>query len=398
MCERCTTCKQAKAKPQPHGLYTPLPIPLHPWNDISMDFVVGLPRTRTCKDSIFVVVDRFSKMAHFIPCHKTDDAKHIADLFFREIVRLHGMPKTIVSDRDTKFLSYFWKTLWSKLGTKLLFSTTCHPQTDGQTEIVNRTLSTLLRALVKKNLKTWEKCLPHVEFAYNHSMHSASRFSPFEIVYGFNPTTPLDLMPLPLSERISTDGKKKAELVQQIHEKAKKNIEEKTKQYAKYANKGRKELIFEEGDLVWIHLRKERFPNERKSKLMPRMDGPFKVLKRINNNAYALDLQGKYNVSNSFNVADLVPFIADKTDLRSNPFQVGEDDVIPESWKHEPEEQLEHEELGAEEDASLIVPVGPMKRSRAKEFHQIINNRLLTIHASLRCDACPATLVVIQAI
>ncbi|KAH9686207.1 hypothetical protein KPL70_014288 [Citrus sinensis] len=157
----------------------------------------------------------------------------------KEIVRLHGMPKTIVSDRDAKFLSYFWKTLWAKLGTKLLFSTTYHPKIDGETEVVNRTLSTLLQAIIKKNIKTWEDCLPLVEFAYNRSIHSTIKYSQFEIVYGFNLLTPLDLTPLPVSEHVNLDDKKKVEIVKQIHEKAKFNIERRTEQYAKQANKGR---------------------------------------------------------------------------------------------------------------------------------------------------------------
>ena len=125
---KCITCKQAKSRVSPHGLYTPLPILSEPWVNLSINFVLGLPRSKRGKDFVFVVVDRLSKMAYFIPCYKSDDANNIVDLFFKEIVRLHGMPKTIVLDRDAKFLSYFWKMLWGKLGTKLLFSTICHPQ------------------------------------------------------------------------------------------------------------------------------------------------------------------------------------------------------------------------------------------------------------------------------
>jgi transposase InsO family protein len=202
---RCTTCNKAKSRLNPHGLFMPLPIPSVPWEDISMDFVLGLPRTKRGRDSTFVVVDRFSKIAHFIPYHKSDNASPVADLFFTEIVRLHGAPNTIVSDRDAKFLSHFWRTLRLKLGTKLQFSTTCHPQTDGQTEVFNRTLSTMLWAILKSNLKLWE-CLPHIKFAYNRSVHSTMKVSPFQVVYGFNPHAPIDLLPLPPSETTCFDA------------------------------------------------------------------------------------------------------------------------------------------------------------------------------------------------
>jgi hypothetical protein len=213
----CTTCNKAKSRLNPHGLYMPLPVPSAPWEAISMDFVLGLPRTKRWIDSVYVVVDHFSKMAHFIPCHKTDNASHVADLFFTEIVWLHGVPNT-VSDRDAKFLRHFWRTLWFKLGTKLLFSTTCHPQTDGQTEVVNRTLSTMLRAILKDNLRLWEECLPHIEFAYNRSIHSTTKLSPFMVVYDLNPRAPTDLLPLPTYEIVNLDATQCSEFILKMHE------------------------------------------------------------------------------------------------------------------------------------------------------------------------------------
>ncbi|KAK1605709.1 hypothetical protein QYE76_029382 [Lolium multiflorum] len=291
----------------------------------------------------------------------------------REIVRLHGVPKTIVSDRDVKFMSYFWKTLWGKLGTKILFSTTCHPQTDGQTEVVNQTLSQLLRSMIKKNLKEWEECLPHVEFAYNRAVHSTTELCPFEVVYGFKPITPLDLLPLPIHVRVNMEASKRADFVRKIHDvKTIELIENKGKSNVARMNKKRKEMLFNPGDMVWVHFRKDRFPKLRKSKLLPNGAGPYKVLAKINDNAYSIDLPlDEFGVSNSFNVADLTPY--DGEDLgasRSTPFEGGDDEDIPTTLLPP---SLPNEDEAVVKLKSNEVRIGPITRARAKLLKQQVN-------------------------
>jgi transposase InsO family protein len=157
-----------------------------------MDFIVGLPLTARKKDSIWVIVDRLTKTAHFITVHTTYSVQDYAELYIDQIVRLHGIPKTIVSDRGTQFLARFWEQLHESLGTKLIRSSSYHPQTDGQTERVNQIVEDMLRASIILFDNSWDKCLSLAEFSYNNSYQASLRMAPFEALYGRRCRTPLN--------------------------------------------------------------------------------------------------------------------------------------------------------------------------------------------------------------
>ncbi|XP_010451581.1 PREDICTED: uncharacterized protein LOC104733723 [Camelina sativa] len=168
-----------------------------------------------------------------------------------------------------------------------------------------------------------------IEFAYNQAVHSSTKKSPFEVAYGFKPLTPLDLLTLPPEETKNQDGAARAELVKTLHEEVRANIEQRNEQYARFLNRGRKPMLFKPGDWVWLHLRPERFQQKQKDKLSPHGDGPFRVIEKINDNAYRLELPGEYTTSTSFNVTDLVSFdVGDDEDVfGTKPFQEGGNDV-----------------------------------------------------------------------
>ncbi|GKE41704.1 RNA-directed DNA polymerase [Tanacetum coccineum] len=240
-------------------------------------------------------------MAYFVPCSKTFDASQVARLYFAEIVKLHGVPKTLTSDRDVKFVSHFCRTLWTRLGSKL-----------------------------QDNAKQWDLILSQAEFAYNRLVNRTTGKSPFEDLYGRNLITPLDLVLVPEMGQFSKEGADQSEQIKDLHQSVPKQIIRHNKQYKEHADKRRKHVLYREGDLLWIHLRKERFSAGRFGKLKPRGDGHFRVLKKINDNAYKIELTGYYNVSATFNVADLSPYKGDsddEPDSGSSPFQEGEDDA-----------------------------------------------------------------------
>jgi hypothetical protein len=188
----CDTCQRVKASHlKVSGTLQPLPIPSWKWEDISMDFIVGLPQTSQKHDSIWVIIDRLTKTAHFLPVHTIYTVKKYAKIYLEHIIRLHGVPKTIIFDRGAQFVARFWEQLQSSLGTKLIQSSAYHPQTDGQTERVNQILENMLRACTIHYGMNWDKCLALAKFSYNNSYQSSLQMAPFDALYSRRCRTPL---------------------------------------------------------------------------------------------------------------------------------------------------------------------------------------------------------------
>ena len=183
-----------------------------------------------------MVVDRFSKMDHFISCFKTHDATHIANLFFREVVRLHGFPTSIGLDKDSRFLGHFWRTLWKKMDTRLDYSSTYHPQIDRKIEVVNRSLGNLLRSLIGNHPKQWDQLLAQVEYAYNDSPNRSTSKITFQIVYGMHSRGMHELRDLGTAEKRSADGEPFANAIQELHEEVKQKLQDNNLKYKARAN------------------------------------------------------------------------------------------------------------------------------------------------------------------
>jgi hypothetical protein len=190
----CEVCQRNKGETvKSPGTLQPLPIPPDIWKDISMDFITGLPKSGN-KSVIMVVVDRLSKYAHFCALHHPFTASTVAQIFMDQVFKLHGMPNSIVSDRDPTFTSNFWQELFKLQGTQLHLNSAYHPQTDGQTEVVNKCLETYLRCFASEKQHQWAQWLPLAEWWYNTTYHTTTRMTPFEAVYGQKPPSVLSYL------------------------------------------------------------------------------------------------------------------------------------------------------------------------------------------------------------
>ena len=317
----CVLCQSNKPSMQAvAGLLHPLPIPSNKWEIVSMDLITQLPKSKLGNDAIVVFTDKLTKMAHFVPCKTAISAPELADMFYTHVIKYHGVPKGIISDRDPRFTSHFWRELWSKLDTKLKMSTAFHPETDGQTERTNRILEEMLRNYVNYKQNNWDTCLTACEISYNNSVHDSTGFSPYYMNSGVHINLPVNLsMPQVgaaavnggMSGTGSTSINAASELlIEQMKNdliQAKEKLKLAQEKQSFYANKKRRDVVYKVGDLVMLSTVDLRTTGRAK-KLLSKYIGPFKIIKNINNISYELELPKEFKFYNVFHVSKLKLF------------------------------------------------------------------------------------------
>ncbi|GJX49033.1 putative reverse transcriptase domain-containing protein [Tanacetum coccineum] len=310
---KCLTCAKVKAEHQrPSGLLVQPKIPEWKWDNITMDFVTKLPKSSQGYDTIWVIVDRLTKSAIFTPMREIDPLDKLARMYLKEVVTRHGIPVSIICDRDPRFASNFWRSLQNALGTNLDMSTAYHPQTDGQSERTIQTLEDMLRACAIDFGKGWVNHLPLVEFSYNNSYHASIKAAPFEALYGQKCRSPICWTEVGEAQILN---------LELIQETTKKIIQIKHRMQAahdrqkSYADLKRKPMEFQVGDKVMLKISpwKGVVCFGKWGKLNPRYVGPFNVLEKVGEVSYKLELPEELSkVHNTFHVSNLKKCHADE--------------------------------------------------------------------------------------
>jgi hypothetical protein len=312
-----------------------------------MDYMSGLPSTKQGNDCVFVVVDRFSKMAILTACKKSITTTDTAKLFFERVWVHFGIPQTIISDRDNRFLNTFWSSLWSLLDTKLTKSTAFHPQTDGQTEVVNQMIVHILRMYNSKHPRTWDESLPYVQHNYNRALHSSTGHSPFQVGLGFQPLGPIDVaLPLATTQTNSSHVQSEAdkatrfiERIQHIRQQVHEILQKANAKYKQRHDQHRVPHKFQVGDKVWLHLQKERLTGPHR-KLRPLRYGPYTITKAVGDNAFELNTPPFLGLHPVFNVDLLRPYFPPLLDTSEIAEQLTPTELNPDCMEHASTDQI----------------------------------------------------------